>query len=351
VRERCERAADVLCAYPFEVWHFGDSVGFEGLLAASELLEEPRYAAFVEGVVRGWTARAEPYRELDNTAPGRAMCMLLERTGDERLREALVGLATYLRSRRRYGDAFVTFERAPLRAPYDGSVLSHEEQKLLVDPGAGVYVDCLHFDPPFFARLGSIVGDPELVEEAARQALAYVELLQDPASGLFHHFVLERTGEAHGFGWSRGQGWALLGLIDVLEDLPESHPARERLHDSLTAVAGALAETQGPSGHWPAVIGQKCAEETSAALFVAAGFDRALEHGWIGAELAAVADRAWQAGSSALRPDGELAGVSAAVWSATRIGHYAAVPTGFQVPWGQGPLLLAACSRLTATAA
>jgi unsaturated rhamnogalacturonyl hydrolase len=350
VRDRCERAAEVLRAYPYEVWHYGDSVGFEGLLAARELLDQPPYEAFVEGVVRAWAARATPYRELDNTAPGRTMCMVLERNGDERLRDALVGLATYLRSRRTYGGAFVSFERAPLRAPYDGSILSHEEQKLLVDPGAGVYVDCLHFDPPFYARLGRLVGDEELVEEGARQALAYVELLQDPGTGLFSHFALETTGETHGFGWSRGQGWALLGLIDMLEDLPDPHPARERLRDSLTRLANALAESQEASGHWPAVIGHPCDEETSAALFVAAGFDRALAHGWIDGDLAVVADCAWQAGSSALGPDGKLAGVSAAVWSATRIGHYAAVPTGFQVPWGQGPLLLAARSRLGAAA-
>ena len=39
---------------------------------------------------------------------------------------------------------------------------------------------------------------------------------------------------------------------------------------------------------------------------------------------------------------GTLSGVSAAVWAATVISHYGSVPTGFQVPWGQGPLLLAA---------
>jgi hypothetical protein len=55
-----------------------------------------------------------------------------------------------------------------------------------------------------------------------------------------------------------------------------------------------------------------------------------------------MARRAWEAGTAALAPDGTLAGVSAAVWCSTALGHYGGVPVGFQVPWGQGPLLLAA---------
>ena len=37
-----------------------------------------------------------------------------------------------------------------------------------------------------------------------------------------------------------------------------------------------------------------------------------------------------------------LRDVSAAVWSSTVPEHYHHVPTGFVVPWGQGPLLTAA---------
>jgi unsaturated rhamnogalacturonyl hydrolase len=41
-----------------------------------------------------------------------------------------------------------------------------------------------------------------------------VRVLQDE-SGLFWHFWLERTQARYGFAWSRGQGWALLGLLDL----------------------------------------------------------------------------------------------------------------------------------------
>ena len=74
---RVRAAAEVLTRQPFAVWHYGDSIGFEGLLAASDLLGDPRFEAFALGVVKGWIPRAKPYRELDNTAPGHAICVAL----------------------------------------------------------------------------------------------------------------------------------------------------------------------------------------------------------------------------------------------------------------------------------
>ena len=61
---RVRAAAELLTRYPFAVWHYGDSIGFEGLLAASDLLGDPRFEAFALGVVKGWIPRAKPYRDM-----------------------------------------------------------------------------------------------------------------------------------------------------------------------------------------------------------------------------------------------------------------------------------------------
>src|SRR3954467_13194550 len=80
---RVRAAAELLCTYPFACWHYGDSIGFEGLLAATDLLGDGRYEGFVHGACKAWIPRARPYREIDNTTPGYALCLLHERTGDE----------------------------------------------------------------------------------------------------------------------------------------------------------------------------------------------------------------------------------------------------------------------------
>jgi unsaturated rhamnogalacturonyl hydrolase len=335
--------ADVLRAYPFACWHYGDSVGFEGLLAASEILATPAYSAFAHGFMRAWGARSRPFRELDNTAPGHAMCLVYEQTGDEQLLSAARDLASFLRGRPAIEGVYASFDRAPLIEPCDGSPLPEPDRVLLADPGPGVFVDCMHFDPPFLVHLGRLTGDDELVDDGLAQALAGVALLQDPGTGIFNHFYLPRTGQRYGYGWSRGQGWALLGLLDVLELAPPGHSAIAPLRNALLALAEGLVATQHPSGHWPAVVDVPDAFlESSAALFFAAGLARGVRLGLLPPEMQPVAERAFAAGLRTVDSRGIVRGVSVAVWACTRREHYLALATGSVVPWGQGPLLLAA---------
>jgi unsaturated rhamnogalacturonyl hydrolase len=335
-------AADLLVRYPFEFWHYGDSIGFEGLLAAADVLGDSRYEGWVHGALRAWAARAEPYRELDNTAPGHVMCLAYERSKDDAILEAAKGLARFLATRRTIEGAFISFERAPLREPWGGESLSPGELELLDDPGAGVFVDCLHFDPPFFAHLAALTGDATFADLAAEQALAHLRLLQDP-SGLLSHFLLEKTGEPYGYGWARGQGWALLGLLDLVERLPTAHPAQPELRGALALLAHALAEHQLRDGSWPAVAGDASSPpESSTAAFAAAGFAHGVALGLLDESYRDLALRAWRSTWSKIDERGVLTGVSAAVWASTAPSHYANAPVGFVVPWGQGPLLLAA---------
>ena len=344
--DRVQSAADRLCTYPFAVWHYGDSIGFEGLLAATDMLGDARYEGFVHGAVKAWIPRARPYREIDNTAPGYAMCLLYERTGDEAVLEACLELAEFLTARRTLEGVYVAFERAPLRAPYGDATLPPDELALLEDPGAGVFVDCLHFDAPFLTKLGRIANDERLVEAGVGQALALTAVLQQP-DGLFAHFFLERTGQTYGHGWGRGQGWALLGLLDVLEHLPDGHPEEGTLRAALVRLVDALVRTQEPDGHWPTPISDRTSfHETTTASFAAAGFARGVALGLLDATVTEAAERAWQASLASISVDGSTIGVSAALWACTAPSHYAAAPVGFQVPWGAGPFLVAARAQL-----
>jgi unsaturated rhamnogalacturonyl hydrolase len=346
---RLKGAADLLCRYKYECWSYGDSIGFEGLLAASQVLSDNRYAGYVHGSLKGWMARKDPFNPWDNTAPGHAMCLSYEDTGDETILAAALELADYLRLRPKVHGAYAAFERAPLRQPYSGEVLSPRDLSLLADPGRGVFVDCLHFDPPFFVHLGALTGDTSLVDDGVAQALAMVALLQDPRTGMFAHFFLERTSSTYALGWSRGQGWALLGLLDVLTYAPVSHPGYREVLESAVRLAEALASTQDPSGLWHAVIGRDDFYlETSVAFFFALGLWRGISRGWFRGELSQTADRAWKAGLELVSESGSMSGVSAAVWASTVESHYGNVPIGFQVPWGQGSLLLAAEARAQA---
>ncbi len=341
-RERLRAAAELLLQYPFRVWHYGESPGLEGLVRAGPLLGEPRYEAWVHGLLRGWAARRRPFAEIDNTIPGKVLCELAARYGDEHLTDAALDAAEHLMARRMLHGVALPFERAPLREPFGRGALGAADLELLQDPGPGVFVDPLHFDPPFLVRLGRMAGAGGLVDAGAAQALALVQLLQDE-SGLFWHFFLERSGERYGLGWGRGQGWALLGLVDILEALPPDHAGRAPLLQALQRLVAALCGAQREDGGWDAVVGEpESGEETSTAAFVTAGVCSAVGAGLLPSARLAAAGRAWSYTADRVREDGLLDGVSANVFACTVASHYHHVPRGAVVPWGQGPLLLAA---------
>jgi len=373
VEARLRLAAERLLRHRFEAWFYGDSIGFEGLLEASELFGVERYRSFAHGFLRGWAARDLPRRADDNTAPGRVLCELADEEDDAELSAAAHRLAGHLAARRRVGGTAVTFEdaRRSLREPYGGGALPADEARLLKDPGPGIYVDCLHFDPPFYAALG-LLEEHDVRESGARdgveargagegadpgggdwgrraveEAVGYAQLLQDPATGRFAHFWLERTGRTYGLGWGRGQGWALLGLLDVLDLVPATTVGRTEVERSARRLLEAMLLTQRPDGSWHAVIGEPdSGDETSTGAFMAAAFVRAARLGLAERSmLLPAAERAWAAVLEALDEDGLLSGVSAAVYASTQPGHYHHVPRGSDVPWGQGALLVAALER------
>lgn len=343
--------ADSLLSLPYETWNFGDSIAFEALLRASEELGDPRYAAFAHGWMRSWATRAKPYRRMDCTAPGLAMVQAAQRFGDGQLLAAAAGLADYLVSRPRVNGVFATWEHSPLMQPYGPGTLRGRFTAYLASPPAGVFVDCLHFDPPFLVSLGAATGLESYWREGIAQALGYVRLLQ-LKSGLFDHFVLDGEPGTFGPGWGRGQGWALLGLLDVVEhatqlDLDGSASAAiDELAAAALRLIGAMCAAQSTGGDWSAVVDDEdSGRESSTAAFMAFGLRRALNAKLVPDDarekVQSSLDAATAATRAALSVDGTLTDVSAAVMACTEASHYSHVPRGFVVPWGQGPALLA----------
>lgn len=339
------QVADRLREHAFHGWFYGDSIGFEGLILASDLTGNPTWQDFSHGFFRAWATRREPWQPDDNTAPGHAMCEIIERTGDAVLREAVIDLARHLRGRRRVGPVSITFEDSlrSVRQPYGGVMLSDAEQEQMRNPGPGVWLDCMHFDPPFFAHLDRIDPGQGWGTAAVAEIMAYRDLLVDEATGLYRHFWLELSNRAYTRGWGRGQGWALLGLVDVAEYLPGA----TEVTDEALRLARVMLDYQRGDGNWWSLVHEpRSGEESSTAAFMATAFYRGMALGiFPGEEFAGPAARAFAAMESNLDAAGNLTGVSAAVFAALVEEHYWHVPVNKIVPWGQGPVLTAAAAR------
>jgi len=344
-----QRVAERLQQHDFQGWFYGDSVGFEGLVAAGDMLGLSTWQDFSQGFFRAWATRREPWQLDDNTAPGHAMCEIVRRTGDEVLRKAVIDLAEHLYSRRRVRGVAITFEDTlrALRQPYGGPPLDAEQQALMADPGAGTWLDCMHFDPPFYAHLARIGGGAEWSQRAVDEILAYKDLLFDAELGLYNHFWLEKTGRSYIRGWGRGQGWGLLGLIDVAEHADPASARYGEVVANVAELAHGMLNWQLPDGNWWAMVHEPdSGPESSTAAFMACAFYRGIRLGLLPADtFREPADRAYAAMLANLDEDGNLQGVSAAVYAALTQQHYWHVPRGYIVPWGQGPVLTAALAR------
>lgn len=343
-----ERASTSLRALPFEAWHFGDSVAFDALVRSSDLTGDLTGLEFARGFIRGWEATRDGHRELDCTAPGLAFCEIYERTGDEEVLQSAVRLAEYLITRPRVDGVFATWQQSPLRKPYGPVELPADQKELLSRPGPGVFVDCLHFDPPFFAALGRVTEDRKWTNLAIEQAEGYIRLLQDAKTGLFHHFFLERATRAYVLGWGRGQGWALLGLLDVIENVG-SHADTSTLRVAVKRLVEAMLQRQNDDGSWFAVTHEpRSGSEASTAPFMVVGFQRAAAAGIVSTgTVCSAVDRALDSMFADLDEEGILHDVSAAVWACTLDEHYFHVPKGLVTPWGQGPTVLALLTAIS----
>lgn len=348
-RQLIKRVAERLCAHPFTGWFYGDSIGFEGLVAASDILGNSRWFDFSHGFFRAWATRMRPFYPDDNTAPGHIMCEVIERTGDEVLTEAVIALAKHLRSRRKHGSVSFTFEDAlrSLRQPYGGVKLTADQRIQMKNPGAGIWLDCMHFDPPFFAHLSRIHPDGGWDKLAVAEIIGYKDLLYSETTGLFRHYWLENSGRSYIDGWGRGQGWALLGLLDVASLVAPEMKGAQEVRAEAVSLARRMLDYQLADGNWHCMVHEpRSGPESSTAAFMATAFYRGIRMGMLSPdEFTEPAERAYKAMMKNLDVKGNLLGVSAAVYSALVDEHYWNVPLNQIVPWGQGTVLTAIAAR------
>ncbi len=314
--------ATATASYPFKRWGFGESIAMEALLAAGG-----QHAAFARGLVMQWVRDHAPLASdpLAHVAPG--VPLLALRGGDDDREDVLacaLELANVLRS------SEIGTHGAQIHRP-DLPGWEHE-----------VWVDCMHLDAPFLSQLANATGDDTWAQLAVEILLGHARVLQDDATGLFSHGFDDDAGAPNRVHWGRGQGWALLALVDTARNLPPGTPGRDEIVDRLQALVAGLARTEAGSGEWSTVVDVPATSiEASVPAFVALGVGRGLDSGLVDRQYRELFDHAWRTTRASIGDDGMLRGVSDATPVGADASHYDSRRTGV-FPWGQGPALLAA---------
>ena len=117
--------------------------------------------------------------------------------------------------------------------------------------GDKIWIDAVFAVVPFLACAGLALNEARYIDEAVRQVRKHVAVLRDPSNGLLH--------QARGFSgpgvisadhWSRGNGWGLLALTELVDVLPANHPHRAEVVQIYLDLLEACLRFQDPDGLW-----------------------------------------------------------------------------------------------------
>lgn len=303
-------------AWQFYNWYWGDAIAIDGLLEARRD-DEPGIRTWVVEQLTRWATTA-PDNYDDVLAPGRA----------------IVNLVSSKDLDRRALDRFINaVDRLPV---LDCGMPALEPHRPVYRFGA--CIDALYHLPVALAAHGRYVGDEKRIHRAIHMAVATSDALACEGGWAQWYDAAQRRN--NGIPWSRGVGWAVLGLLDLLE-IVDGLPGSERVREIAVAMLELLAKTQRDDGNWPGVLGddEAMVETSTAAFFIASARHPTIKATWKAPS--DVLERAVASLKRAVDSEGVARGVSCDIlpsWDIEGYRRFRCEPS----PWGQGAALRAA---------
>jgi hypothetical protein len=308
------RVAHRLRDWRFHCWYWGDAIAVDGLLEA-HALGAGLYRDHVLEALHRWHRHCPPNFD-DALAPGAAIIRLVM-DGD------LPAQA---------GDRVL--DRLHDLPPAFGSVPALEPHRPLFR--YGLCIDAVYHLPATYAMAARWRGDARFADKALRVAVDSMQALRCETGWAQWFDPTQRRNNA--IAWSRGLGWAVLGLLDLV-DLLEGRSTDE-VADLAAQLLQRLAHTQGSDGNWAAVLDHAPADaETSTAAFYVAAALHPAAAGLVTVPPQTL-ERAMGACHRALADDGTYTGVTADVLPSWDIRTYEHCPTEPSA-WAQGAALRA----------
>ncbi len=123
-----------------------------------------------------------------------------------------------------------------------------------------IWIDVAFAVTPFLLYAGRAFEEDRCIEEAWQQTAKMVRQFRDPENGLLH--------QARGFNgagnysqdhWSRGNGWGIFALAELVDGLPADDPRRPDAEEMFVDLCGNCLAVQDDDG----VFHQELTDETS----------------------------------------------------------------------------------------
>ncbi|WP_299093637.1 glycoside hydrolase family 88 protein [uncultured Metabacillus sp.] len=241
--------------------------------------------AFVneEGEIREYDIN---HFNIDHINNGKVLLTLYKETGEKKYKKAVDLLRRQLESHPRTSEGVFWHKKV---YPYQ------------------IWLDGLYMGSPFYAEYVKEFGKEEEFDDITKQFLLCVKNTKDHETGLLYHAFDEKkvqpwcnpeTGHSKNF-WGRSMGWFVMGLVDTLDFLPETHKDRDALLVLLTEVLTALKNVQDKeSGVWYQVLDKGDRKgnylEASASCMILYAIAKGVRLGYLNKDWANVADRVYK---------------------------------------------------------
>jgi unsaturated rhamnogalacturonyl hydrolase len=231
------------------------------------------------------TYRLDEYN-LDQINAGKILFPLYATTGDERYKKAAYLLREQLKHHPRTNEGGFWHKQ----------IYPHQ-----------MWLDGIYMAAAFYAEFAKTFGEHGAFDDVAHQIILIARHTRDPRTGLLYHgwdesksqkWANPETGCSPNF-WGRAMGWYAMGIVDVLDHLPQDHPEREEIVAILSSMISALSRVQDQStGLWYQVLDQGGREgnylEASASCMVVYAMAKGVRNGYLDGQYLHLARRGYR---------------------------------------------------------
>ncbi|MGX7237535.1 glycoside hydrolase family 88/105 protein [Enterococcus phoeniculicola] len=267
----------------FAHWTYWMGVTLYGFFEASEYFSEERWKNYslhsVEQIVKHdtygqWDKENYHYplintqfywlRELDDCGSfGSLLLESLHYEKDKRVFPIAQRIANFM-------------EKRTLRQP-DGAFFRENDT---------MWVDDLYMSVPFLVRYWEISQNEIYLTDAINQMVFFRKRFFIEENQLMSHIYDTRFKQANVLPWSRGNGWVLFSLSELLNKLPATHERRAELLAFYNEFSAGIIAQQDTNGLWHQLLDDKETyyESSSTAMFICA-LSRGIQKGYLSEEL------------------------------------------------------------------
>ena len=300
-------------------WDWPCGVAYYGVAEAVKVTESEETLAALRARVDEHMALGLPHWTVNTCAMGHCLIALYERTGERKYLDTALSKVEYLQKRAlRFGE----------------NVLQHTVS-VKNDFPEQAWADTLFMAAFFLLRMGVLLEDRALIDDALSQFYWHIEYLQDPSTGLWYHgYDHLQKDHMSGFFWARANAWAAYTMSQTGKVLPEPYlyPRYMDVDCSLRDQLAGLKPLQTESGLWRTVLDDgESYEELSASCGIAAAM---LANG--NPLHTAAVRKAFDGIRMNISGDGRLLNVSGGTAVMRDLDGYRSISRKWTQGWGQG---------------